>query len=284
MFLYFESLTLRPQRPREIAYATTTLPTSLSLAKGAGVTLTLPTLLPTEEAEGMTPKAPKPFSPYTVRKFPFTTPGPNALKNDGASATPSERPLPPQHATPVAPRTRAFDQAVLSAIASAINASPAVDGDYVFLGDLPNKLPRMSPDFIPRNYGFTRFQKVIEASGIVDLWLKRNPGLPPLALVRLKPPLSQENQVEDQFKPSQNTYAARDRVATPAPLRPRRARRLRNMIPRTTSLPSSRRARPVFPTRLQRKILREAKRAAPQQGLVHPQPDTHREHASPVSR
>ena len=64
--------------------------------------------------------------------------------------------------------------------------SSAYEEDYVNLADVGNKLPRISPDLNPRNYGFERLRDFVEASGIVELQMKSVAPHPPIALVRLK--------------------------------------------------------------------------------------------------
>ena len=140
-----------------------------------------------EEAAGVTQTAHNSFAPGTT-KPPSATHGLMSPKGHRALDTPSICLLRPQYAAHVAPHQRALDQAALSALRSAINMSSAYEEDYVHLAEVGDKLPRMSPDLIPRNYGFERLRDFVEASGIVELWMKSMGPNPPVALVRLKGP------------------------------------------------------------------------------------------------
>jgi len=64
-------------------------------------------------------------------------------------------------------------------------SSPYED-DYVNLAEVGLMLPRMSPDLVPRNYGYERLKDFLQASGIVELRTKAMGPHPPVALVRLK--------------------------------------------------------------------------------------------------
>ena len=64
--------------------------------------------------------------------------------------------------------------------------STPFEEDFVNLAEVGAKLPRISPDLNPRNYGFERLKDFIEASGIVEVRMKSMGPKPPLALVRLK--------------------------------------------------------------------------------------------------
>lgn len=81
---------------------------------------------------------------------------------------------------------RPLDEAALSAIRQAITMSSAYEDDFVNLTEVGTMLPRMSPDLVPRNYGYERLKSFVEASGIVELRMKPMGGHPPIALVRLK--------------------------------------------------------------------------------------------------
>lgn len=93
--------------------------------------------------------------------------------------------VPPfQHSAPSSGR-RALDGAALSAIAQAMSTSNPIEDDWVHLGAVGDKLPRISPDLVPRNYGYERLKDFITASGIVEVWMKPMGIHPPVALVRL---------------------------------------------------------------------------------------------------
>lgn len=93
--------------------------------------------------------------------------------------------VPPfQHSAPSSGR-RVLDGAALSAIAQAISTSNPIEDDWVHLGAVGDKLPRISPDLVPRNYGYERLKDFIAASGIVELWMKPMGSHSPVALVRL---------------------------------------------------------------------------------------------------
>jgi hypothetical protein len=107
-------------------------------------------------------------------------------QSPGALNLPSRYPQRPPPVAGVRVVRRAFDQAALSALTSAINMSTVYEQDYVNLAEVGIKLSRISPDVNPRNYGYERLRDFIQASGIVELRMKSRDPHPPIALARLK--------------------------------------------------------------------------------------------------
>ena len=111
---------------------------------------------------------------------------PTSPKAHGAHSTAFNPSTQRQSASSMNLQTRRLDNAALSAITSAISMSNAYEDDFVNLAEVGDKLPRMSPDLVPRNYGFERLREFVLASGVVELRMKPMGNHPPIALVRLK--------------------------------------------------------------------------------------------------
>lgn len=93
----------------------------------------------------------------------------------------------------VEPSKRPLDQAALDGLAKAVNNSIGHDDNYANLAAVGNYLSKISPDLNARNYGYDRLREFVEASGIVDLKWKDMGDNPPVALVRLKENLAENN-------------------------------------------------------------------------------------------
>ena len=140
-----------------------------------------------QELIGTTQRAPQ-LSSLDTNMPSLEAYGPPSPKSHRALHASSTRNLPPQY-TRVAPERMELDQPALSALTSAIMKSPTHEEDSVNLAEVGNRLPRISPDLIPRNYGFERVEDFVKASGIIDLRMKAMGSNPPIALICLKEPI-----------------------------------------------------------------------------------------------
>lgn len=124
-----------------------------------------------EEVNNPTPEAvPKPLLPKVIQ--PPTSPRPQRAQAAPTHPQPqpsasSSRPSPP---VPFTRNTRRhLDPPALAGITAAITMSSVYEDDYGNLGELGLKLPRISPDLVPRNYGYERLRDFVQASGIVEV-------------------------------------------------------------------------------------------------------------------
>lgn len=101
-----------------------------------------------------------------------TTKGRASAKLD--QANPHARDSPPDAQVESSPRL--IDEITLHVITAALTNCPAHEDDWVELGQLGKMLVRISPDMIPRNYGYSRLRDFVEASGLVDWQAKPKSG------------------------------------------------------------------------------------------------------------
>ena len=152
-FIYFDALPMCPQEG-EVCTDGATVPGTAHISLPSG---------PTQQA---------PANPGVMHSR-----GPRALSASSMS---------PWRDTRTGSDRRTFDQGALSGLRSAISMSTVYEEDWVNLAEVGPKLPRISPDSNPRNYGFERLREFVQASGIVELQMKPMGPHPPIALVRLK--------------------------------------------------------------------------------------------------
>ena len=90
---------------------------------------------------------------------------------------------------PIRPQVtkRPLDQAALNAIAVAVSNVPSYSEDWVNLAPVGLYLNKVSPNLLPKNYGYDRLRDFVEASGIV-ICESRSIGdnRPPIVVARLK--------------------------------------------------------------------------------------------------
>lgn len=82
---------------------------------------------------------------------------------------------------------RPLDMAAVNAIGRAIMNVPSYSEDWVNLAPVGTYLNRVSPNFLPKNYGYERLRDFVEASGIVECETKYvDENKPPIVLARIK--------------------------------------------------------------------------------------------------
>ncbi len=153
--------------------------------------------MPSEEIEvaAETPQTTRDLLPPATPPSQSSSLGSVPPKGPRALNTPPTVPLRPAQPPSLNVRRRTLDQAARAGLRTAINMSPPYEEDYVNLADVGDKLPRISPDLNPRNYGFQRLRDFVQASGIV-VWRWKDMGTrPPIALVRLTDPPAADTSV-----------------------------------------------------------------------------------------
>jgi uncharacterized LabA/DUF88 family protein len=89
-------------------------------------------------------------------------------------------------AVPARQEKRQIDTRARQGIRLAITSTAGHSDNWVNLADVGHYLKKISPDLNARNYGYERLREFVEASGIVEVKLKKMGDKPPIALVSLK--------------------------------------------------------------------------------------------------